>query len=178
MDNMTQTAPYGVYVLTDERGVIRDINSDAFLPDTDMREGFCPTETEDSAQALPQVEPSPQCGVAPTGQRLRSEAEVATRDAASAVGRAKYWTRIDEGYGDRYHHAQGNYLDGPLLDERGIPRYKLADGEAVERTQEEIDADYTPPTPMLTAEQRMDEIEAAMMELAAMMTTDTPGGDA
>ncbi len=80
------------------------------------------------------------------------------------------WTRIDEGYGDRYHHAQGNYLPGPLLDERGIPRFRLADGRAVERTQAEMDADYTPPAPILTAEERMDQIEAAMMELAAMLT--------
>ena len=55
------------------------------------------------------------------------------------------WTRIDEGYGDKHHHAQGNYLDGPLYDERGVCRYKLADGRAVRRTQEEMDADYVPP---------------------------------
>lgn len=88
------------------------------------------------------------------------------------------WTKIDEGYGDRYHHAQGNYLPGPLMDDRGVYRYKLEDGEAVERTAEEMDADYTPPVPVLTAEARMDEIEAAMMELAAMMTTENMGGDA
>ncbi len=88
------------------------------------------------------------------------------------------WTQIDEGYGDQYHHAQGNYLDGPLWDERGVCRYKLVDGEVQERTQAEMDADYTPPVPVLTAEERMDEIEAAMMELAAMMTTDNMGGDA
>lgn len=52
------------------------------------------------------------------------------------------WTKIDEGYGDKYHHAQGNYFDKPLLDERGIYRYKLVDGKPVERTQEEMDADY------------------------------------
>lgn len=33
------------------------------------------------------------------------------------------WTEIDEGTGDRYHHAQGHYLDDPLVDEHGI--YKL-----------------------------------------------------
>ena len=88
------------------------------------------------------------------------------------------WTQIDEGYGDRCHHAQGNYLPGPLWDDRSVCRYKLVDGQVVKRTQAEMDADYTPPVPVLTAEQRMDEIEAAMMELAALMTTDTPGGDA
>lgn len=70
------------------------------------------------------------------------------------------WTQIDEGVGDRYHHAQNNYLPSPKYDERGIPRYKLVDGKAQERTQEEIDADYTPPEVEPTAE----ELLAALME--------------
>ena len=85
----------------------------------------------------------------------------------------KGWVLIDEGCGDRFHHAQGNYLPGPLMDERGILRYKLEDGQPVERTQEEMDADYTPPMPVPTTEDRMTEIEMALIELAAML-----GGDA
>ena len=83
------------------------------------------------------------------------------------------WVKIDEGYGDRYHHARGTYLPGPLMDERGILRYKLEDGQPVERTQAEMDADYTPPVPATTEEERMTEIEMALIELAAML-----GGDA
>ena len=60
------------------------------------------------------------------------------------------WVQIDEGTGDRFHHAQNNYLPKPLYDERGIPRYKLVDGEVQERTQEEMDADYTPPEDVKT----------------------------
>ena len=52
---------------------------------------------------------------------------------------------IDEGYGDKYNLCQSNYLPLPLMDERGVYRYKLVDGKAVERTQEEMDADYVPP---------------------------------
>lgn len=70
------------------------------------------------------------------------------------------WTQIDEGVGDRFHHAQGNYLPGPKYDERGIPRYKLVDGKAQERTTEEIEADYTPPEVQPTAE----ELLGALME--------------
>ena len=58
------------------------------------------------------------------------------------------WVKIDEGFGDRYHHAQGNYLNKPIMDERGIYRYKLVDGEVTERTAEEMDADYDPPAPV------------------------------
>jgi hypothetical protein len=107
--------PYWVYAKTDAEGRIKDINSDAFLPDTDG------------------------------------------------------WVKIDEGYGDKYYHAQNNYFDKPIMDERGIYRYKLVDGKPVERTQEEMDADYAPPVPAPTAEDRMVEIEKALIELAALM---------
>lgn len=48
------------------------------------------------------------------------------------------WTEIDCGSGDKYHHAQGNYLPGPLMTEGGAYRYKLAGGKPVECTPEEI----------------------------------------
>ena len=63
-------------------------------------------------------------------------------------------TEIDQGYGDKYHHAQGNYFFQPIYTEDGIPRYKLEDGFPVERTEEEIAADRAalPPPPPTTAE--------------------------
>ena len=95
------------------------------------------------------------------------------------------WIEIDRGLGDRYHHAQGNYLSKPLYEERGIPVYKYVDGEVVERSQEEIDADYHEPVPQpsetdlalvelaaLESENaaRLDEQDAALVELAALIT--------
>lgn len=71
------------------------------------------------------------------------------------------WTEIDSGFGDKYHHAQGNYLPGPLYDDRGICRYKLVDGEVQERTQEEMDADYAArPVPEPTTEELLLETAA------------------
>ena len=29
------------------------------------------------------------------------------------------WTEIDQGQGDKYHHAQGNYLPGPMMTRSG-----------------------------------------------------------
>lgn len=49
---------------------------------------------------------------------------------------ADKWVEIDEGIGDRYHHAQGNYLDKPLIDENGIYNYLLIDGKPVLRSDE------------------------------------------
>lgn len=49
-------------------------------------------------------------------------------------------TEIDRGYGDKYHHAQGNYFPEPIVTMSGAYRYKLVDGKPVECTSEEIEA--------------------------------------
>ena len=54
------------------------------------------------------------------------------------------WVQIDEGTGDRYNLCQSHYFDGGLYTDDGIPRYKLADGAPVLRSDEEIDADRQP----------------------------------
>lgn len=72
------------------------------------------------------------------------------------------WTEIDSGHSDKYHHAQGNYFPQPIMDERGIWRYKLEDGAPVERTTEEMDADYEPPQTQPTQEERIATLEARL----------------
>ena len=121
MDEMMQEQPYKVLVRVDDAGRVVEINSDAFVTDTDG------------------------------------------------------WAEIDSGWGDRYHHAQGNYLTGPLLDERGVYRYKLVDGEPAERTHEEMDADYTPPEQKPTTEQRVDALETTTDDIVLMLA-DMIGG--
>lgn len=71
------------------------------------------------------------------------------------------WVEIDRGYGDKYHHAQGNYFDNYIRMESGACRYKLIDGKPVECTAEEIAAQeaaikssYQPPqSPYVTWEE-------------------------
>ena len=48
------------------------------------------------------------------------------------------WVEVDRGYGDKYHHAQGNYFPLPIITDYGAYRYKLVDGKPVECTAEEI----------------------------------------
>ena len=79
------------------------------------------------------------------------------------------WTEIDSGYGDKYHHAQGNYFDKPLCDERGIYRYKLVDGKPVERTQEEMDTDYVSPEVKPTDAERISKLESEKKLLTAQV---------
>ena len=107
-EGMKMNDVYKVYIRRDDAERIIDVNSDAFL-----------TETND-------------------------------------------WTQIDEGVGDRFHHAQGNYFPAPLYDDRGIPRYAYVPNGSPkwrERTPEEMDADYVPPEPVTPLEDRVDAVE-------------------
>lgn len=68
------------------------------------------------------------------------------------------WVEIDSGYGDKHHHAQGNYFDKPIMDMRGIYRYLYTpDSDTLwrERTQEEMDGDYVEPEATPTADERL-----------------------
>lgn len=82
---------------------------------------------------------------------LRSRVVAVNSSAFVGVG---WGVLVDEGVGDRYHHAQGNYFEGGLYTEDGIPRYKLEDGHPVERTDAEIEADRVPILEAQIREQR------------------------
>ena len=67
------------------------------------------------------------------------------------------WTQVDEGESDKFHHAQGNYFPQSIMTIEGVPRYKLVDGKAVERSAEEIQADIDaipppPPDPLVVTQ--------------------------
>lgn len=85
------------------------------------------------------------------------------------------WVLIDEGTGDRYHHAQGNYL-GSVMNENGVPVFKLVDGVIMRRTVPEMDAETEPEDNAPSLEARIAALETAglerdmaLMELAAML---------
>ena len=79
------------------------------------------------------------------------------------------WTWIDSGYGDKYHHAQNNYLPKSIYTGNDFYRYKLVDGIPTECSEEEITQQedaikslyvYTPST-----EERIGALEAAVTML-------------
>ena len=81
------------------------------------------------------------------------------------------WVQIDEGMGDRFHHAQGNYFPKPKYDERGIPRYAYVPNGSPkwrERTPEEMDADYVPPEPVKTVDELAAENELLRAQVQAL----------
>lgn len=81
------------------------------------------------------------------------------------------WTEIDRGFGDRYHHAQGNYLPKPIITEVGVYRYKLIDGMVTECSeselleQEEAQKRNTPPT----LQDRVDALETTADDMILLM---------
>ena len=81
------------------------------------------------------------------------------------------WTEIDSGYGDRYHHAQGNFFPQPLITEGGAYRYKLIDGMVTECSeseileQEEAQKRNTPPT----LQDRVDALETTADDMILLM---------
>ena len=79
------------------------------------------------------------------------------------------WVEIDSGYGDKYHHAQGNYFPKSIWTDGGAYRYKLVDGVPVECTPEEIaeQEEANVSTSALTQEERiatLEEENAMLME--------------
>lgn len=103
--------------------------------------------------------------------RTDSSNRVLEVNSSAFLADTEGWTQIDEGWGNKYHHAQGNYLDGPLYTEDGIPRYKLDRGRVVERTEEEIAADLAAmPEPEPGPQEQMQ----AAVRLARMQAQSLP----
>lgn len=61
------------------------------------------------------------------------------------------WTEIDEGNGDKYAHAQSQYLEKGLMDEKGRFNYKY-DKELIELTEAEKEVLFPPAPPKPTVE--------------------------
>ena len=41
------------------------------------------------------------------------------------------WIEIDEGFGDKYAHAQSQYFDKPLINENGVYNYKYINNKII-----------------------------------------------
>ena len=88
------------------------------------------------------------------------------------------WTEIDQGIGDKYHHAQGNYFPKPIITDGGAYRYKLVDGKPVECTAEEIAAqeEALKPVPTPSLEIRVETLETTTDDMILLMA-DLIGGE-
>ena len=87
-------------------------------------------------------------------------------NSSAFISNTLEWIEIDVGEGDRYHHAQGNYLPKSVIDDNGIYRYKFVDGAIYERSADEMAADMPEDTPMPPSNA---ELAAAIAELAEVI---------
>lgn len=94
-------------------------------------------------------------------------------NSSAFLDNVEAWIKIDEGLGDKYHHAQNHYFDKPIFTNYGVPRCKLVDGKAVERTEEEINADKPKPSkPQPTVKELQEQLlqtQLALTEIYEMM---------
>ena len=71
------------------------------------------------------------------------------------------YIKIDEGSGDKYAHAQGNYLDKGLYDRSGRYNYKFEDGKVLELTDEEKNLLFKKPE---VTPSKQEEINSALLQ--------------
>lgn len=76
-------------------------------------------------------------------------------------------TEIDKGQGDKYAHAQSQYLEKGLVDEHGRYNYKYVEGKVVEVAEADKPT-IKEPEQQATAQ---DKIEAQVMYTAMMTDT-------
>lgn len=100
--------------------------------------------------------------------RVDGAGRVININSSAFLSNVDGWIKIGRGFGDKYQHAQGNYLPGPLLDKRGICRYKLLDGALVERTAEEMEADVKP-AGKSEFENRLERVETALNTITELL---------
>ena len=81
---------------------------------------------------------------------------------------------IDQGQGDKYAHAQSQYLDKELVDEHGRYNYKFLEGKVVEVAEGDKPT-IEEPEQQATAQ---DKIEAQVMYTALMTDTLLEGSEA
>lgn len=76
------------------------------------------------------------------------------------------WIQIDEGQGDKYAHAQGNYFpkEKPLKDEQFRCNYKLVDNKPVELSEEEKVSLFPTEKPTLNLEDRIAMLENLQLQ--------------
>ena len=86
------------------------------------------------------------------------------------------WVQIDEGTGDKYNLCQSHYFDGGLYTVDGIPRYALADGAPVLRSDEEIEADRLPDLETVRAAKIAEMSAACNAAINAGTTVQMPNG--
>lgn len=81
------------------------------------------------------------------------------------------WQEIDRGFGDKYHHAQGNYFGNAVIDMDGCHNYYLIDGQVISATPEQKAAEKAerptpPPSPVKQLQAENNLLKAQVQALS------------
>lgn len=95
--------------------------------------------------------------------RTNSNSYITEVNSSAFLTDTTVWVEIDSGYGDKYHHAQNNYFEKPIMTMGGAYQYKLVNKKPVECTAEEIKAqeEANKPDPVPSGDSVWDELDAA-----------------
>lgn len=90
--------------------------------------------------------------------KLNANKNIIAVNSSAFLENVDEWVLIDSGFGDKYHHAQGNYFDGGIFTHDGISLYHWDGVQVIKRTDEEIETERRniPPAPMTTEELSLD----------------------
>ena len=90
--------------------------------------------------------------------KLNTQKNIVGVNSSAFLENVDEWVLIDSGFGDKYHHAQGNYFDGGIFTYDDIPLYRWDGVRVIKRADEEIKAERgnIPPSPMTTGELALD----------------------
>ena len=69
--------------------------------------------------------------------KLDSENRIISINSSAFLTDVTDWIEVGSGLGDKYHHAQGNYLEKGLMDENGMYNYRYIVGVVVEIPESE-----------------------------------------
>lgn len=95
--------------------------------------------------------------------KIDEKGRVIAIDSSAFLQDTEGWTVIDEGHGDKFHHAQNNYIKGPLFDK--VPLYELKDGKIKKRKKKDIDDEVKALPVEKSLEERVDELWGIVDEL-------------
>ena len=90
------------------------------------------------------------------------------------------YIQIDEGTGDKYAHAQGNYLEKSLVDSKGRYNYRYTDSKVTELTEEEKESLFPVQEPQPNREEQLEQqllqTQAQLADLQEQILLNSNGG--
>lgn len=63
--------------------------------------------------------------------KVNTKNEIVDINSSIFINDLTDWVKIDEGFGDKYSHAQSQYFDKPLMNEDGTYNYKYEYGRVI-----------------------------------------------